>query len=87
MKYAISNGLISSNPCLTVLMPNVKVESTKKEIKFFTKTQLQSLFDYLNQQVSSQWKMRLLKTLLPFLASTGLRINFQKFLPSKLDFL
>ena len=75
MKYAISNGLISSNPCLTVLMPNVKVESTKKEIKFFTKSQLQSLFDYLNSQDSPQWKMRLLKNLLPFLASTGLRIG------------
>ncbi len=43
-KYAISMGLVSSNPCLTVIVPNVKMETTEREVKHFNKEQLQAYF-------------------------------------------
>ena len=73
-KYAISMGLVSFNPCLTVIVPNVKMETTEREVKHFNKEQLQSYFDYM-ESLPNTWKNNELRSICRLLTASGLRIG------------
>lgn len=73
-KYAISMGLVSSNPCLTVIVPNVKMETTEREVKHFNKEQLKAYFEYMDS-LPSTWANNELKTICRLLVASGLRIG------------
>jgi Site-specific recombinase XerD len=73
-KYAISMGLVSSNPCLTVIVPNVKMEITEREVKHFNKEQLQAYFDYM-ESLPNTWVNNELRSICRLLTASGLRIG------------
>lgn len=73
-KYAISMGLVSSNPCLTVIVPNVKMETTEREVKHFNKEQLHSYFDYM-ESLPNTWVNNELRAICRLLTASGLRIG------------
>ncbi len=73
-KYAISIGLVSFNPCLTVIVPNIKMEATEREIKHFNKEQLKAYFEYMDS-LSTTWTNNELKTICRLLVASGLRIG------------
>ena len=73
-KYAISIGVVGVNPCLTVLVPRLKMEATEKEVKHFNKEQLNIFFSYLDSQPITWWNNEL-KALCRLLVGSGLRIG------------
>lgn len=73
-KYAISIGVVNANPCLTVLVPRLKMEATEKEVKHFNKAQLSAFFSYLDKQPITWWDNEL-KALCRLLVGSGLRIG------------
>ncbi|MGL4334805.1 MAG: tyrosine-type recombinase/integrase [Lactococcus garvieae] len=73
-KYAISIGMVNANPCLTVLVPRLKMEATEKDVKHFNKEQLNTFFSYLDNQPITWWDNEL-KALCRLLVGSGLRIG------------
>ena len=73
-KYAISMGLVSSNPCLTVIVPNIKMETTEREVKHFNKEQLKAYFDYMDS-LPNTWVNNELRAVCRLLTASGLRIG------------
>lgn len=74
-KHAISLGLVESNPCQTVIVPKVKIEKTKREINFYTKEELSSLFSTLERKNRHNWSDEYLNALLRLLIASGIRIG------------
>lgn len=74
-QHALSLGIIEINPCQSVIVPQVKVEQAKKEIKFYKKSELAKLFNYLESLKSGQWSNEYFKALLRLLVASGLRIG------------
>lgn len=58
-----------------MIVPQVKVEQAKKEIKFYKKSELAKLFNYLESLKSGQWSNEYFKALLRLLVASGLRIG------------
>ncbi|MFQ6324203.1 phage integrase central domain-containing protein [Lactococcus garvieae] len=73
-KYAISIGLVSFNPCLTVIVPNIKMEATEREIKHFNKEQLKVYFEYMDS-LSSTWTNNELKTICRLLVASAYELE------------
>lgn len=46
-KHALSLGLVKDNPCVNVIVPKVRLESTEKKVKHLTAEQLKIFFEYI----------------------------------------
>ncbi len=74
-QHALSLGIIETNPCQSVIVPQVKIEKSSKELKFYTKDELSQLFSYVESLESGQWSNEYFKALLRVLVATGVRIG------------
>lgn len=72
--YAINLGIIETNPLENVLMPKRKTNKPKEDVKVYTKSELVTLFDYLNSKPET-YRNDFDKTLLRFLFYSGTRIS------------
>lgn len=74
-QHALSLGIVEINPCQSVIVPQVKLEKSNKELKFYTKDELSQLFSYVESLPSGQWSNEYFKALLRVLVATGVRIG------------
>jgi Site-specific recombinase XerD len=74
-QHALSLGIVKSNPCQSVIVPQVKIEKSSKKLKFYTKDELSQLFSYVESLPSNQWSNEYFKALLRVLVATGVRIG------------
>ncbi|GAB2028237.1 tyrosine-type recombinase/integrase [Lactovum odontotermitis] len=73
-EYALSLGIITSNPCLNVQTPKVKLEKTKKDIQFYDNKQRHAFFKYLDTLPDSYTNNEF-KIICRLLIASGLRIG------------
>ena len=73
-KYAISLGLISTNPLEHVMMPKRPTKKPADSVKVYTKEQLAKLFNYVNSK-GDGYRNEYDKALLRFLFYSGCRIG------------
>lgn len=74
-RHALSLGLIENSPCLSVIVPQVKIEESHKELKFYAKEELKQLFSSLESLPKGKWSNEYFHALLRILVSSGLRIG------------
>lgn len=74
-QHALSLGIIERNPCQSVIIPKVRIESSSKEIKFYTKEELTKLFLHVETLSSGKWTSEYFKALLRLLVASGMRIG------------
>lgn len=74
-KQAIANGLIENNPCNNIIVPKIKLESTDKEIKFFTRQELDTFLEYMNKLPKNNFRNERMLSLTHLLAFSGLRVG------------
>lgn len=74
-QHALSLGIVETNPCQSVIVPQVKIEKSSKKLKFYTKDELSQLFSYVESLPSGQWSNEYFKALLRVLVATGVRIG------------
>ena len=74
-KHALSLGLVKNNPCLNVIVPKVRLESTEKKIKHLTVEQLKVFFEYIDTLPKERYTTELLTTICRLLVASGLRIG------------
>ncbi|HDR6755647.1 TPA: site-specific integrase [Bacillus cereus] len=74
-KHAVTSGIIENNPCDKVIIPKIKLESTDKEIKYFTKEELNTFFDYMETLPKGVFKNEYMLALTHLLAFGGLRVG------------
>ncbi|ANS47588.1 hypothetical protein BM86_11815 [Bacillus thuringiensis] len=73
--HAIANGLIENNPCNNIIVPKIKLESTDKEIKFFTKQELDTFLEHMNKLPKNNFRNERMLSLTHLLAFSGLRVG------------
>lgn len=74
-KQAIANSLIENNPCNNIIVPKIKLESTEKEIKFFTRQELDTFLEYMNKLPKNNFRNERMLSLTHLLAFSGLRVG------------
>ena len=74
-KDSIPLGIVDSNPCLKVRVPKIRLESTKREVQFFTNEQLGTFFRYLDTLPMEKYTNQLMIALCRLLVSSGLRVG------------
>ena len=74
-KHALSLGLVKDNPCLNVIVPKVRLESTEKKIKHLTVDQLKVFFGYAESLPKERYTTELMLALCRLLVASGLRIG------------
>ncbi|MGF2009092.1 tyrosine-type recombinase/integrase [Lactococcus lactis] len=74
-QHAFSLGIVEINPCQPVIVPQVTLEKSNKELKFYTKDELSQLFSYVESLPSGKWSNEYFKALLRVLVATGVRIG------------
>ena len=74
-KYAVSLGLAESNPCLNVVVPKMRLESTERETKYFNQKQLKTFFGYQGELSKEPYTTELLRAVCRLLVASGMRIG------------
>ena len=74
-KYAVSLGLAEKNPCLNVIVPKMRLESTERETKYFNQSQLKKFFGYIGQLSKEPYTNDLLRALCRLLVASGMRVG------------
>ena len=74
-KHALSLGLVKDNPCVNVIVPKVRLESTEKKVKHLTAEQLKIFFEYIGALPKEKYTNELMTGLCRLLVASGLRIG------------
>ena len=74
-KYALSLGLVKDNPCVNVIVPKVRLESTEKKVKHLTTEQLKIFFEYIGDLPKEKYTNELITVLCRLLVVSSLRIG------------
>ncbi|RZI49021.1 tyrosine-type recombinase/integrase [Lactococcus kimchii] len=74
-QHAFSLGMIDFNPCQSVIIPQIKIDKATKQLKFYTKMELETLFSHVRSLPSGKWSTEYFQALLRLLVASGLRIG------------